>query len=155
LFCTTNDPMQKEDRQHSIRLPSDLSDFVQEMADANRRSFSSIVERALEAQVIPYVRRGVMAAIKMIADNTALESDTFVLFVDDAGTPDYGRGETVDGMLGKRAPLLLGSFREEEYPIVKCAFGRFGVTPTSLNIADCCSRLRKLVRRRGKVKTKK
>jgi predicted transcriptional regulator len=147
--------MQKEDRQHSIRLPSDLSDFVQEMADANRRSFSSIVERALEAQVIPYVRRGVMAAIKMIADNTAVESDTFVPFVDDAGTPDYGRGETVDGMLGKRAPLLLGSFREEEYPIVKRAFGRFGVAPTSLNIAYCCSRLRKLVRRRGKVKTKK
>jgi hypothetical protein len=58
-------------------------------------------------------------------------------------------------MLGKQAPLLLGSFREEEYPIVKRAFGRFGVAPTSLNIAYCCSRLRKLVRRRGNVRTKK
>ena len=95
--------MQKEDRQHSIRLPSDLSDFVQEMADANRRSFSSIVERALEAQVIPYVRRGVMAAIKMIADNTAVESDTFVPFVDDVRSRRNGRRDA-----WKAGPPLVG-----------------------------------------------
>ncbi|HIE69379.1 MAG TPA: CopG family transcriptional regulator [Planctomycetes bacterium] len=39
--------MQKRDRQRSIRLPAEVDDAIQAMADDDGRSFSSMVERAL------------------------------------------------------------------------------------------------------------
>ncbi|WP_424955694.1 Arc family DNA-binding protein [Hyphomicrobium sp. 1Nfss2.1] len=39
--------MQKKDRQHSLRLPSEVSEAIEKMASADSRSFSSMVEIAL------------------------------------------------------------------------------------------------------------
>jgi metal-responsive CopG/Arc/MetJ family transcriptional regulator len=46
-----NASMTKKDRQHSIRIPSDLSDELQQLADADDRSFNYMVEQALRAYV--------------------------------------------------------------------------------------------------------
>lgn len=43
--------MTKKDRQHSIRIPSELSDELQQLADADDRSFNYMVEQALRAYV--------------------------------------------------------------------------------------------------------
>lgn len=41
----------KKGRQRSIRLPDDLDEAVQQLADTDGRSFSSMVERALRFYV--------------------------------------------------------------------------------------------------------